>query len=198
MPLSSTQIPQLPQLKRPLPHKPRESAGHTTFRSSLYQGPHSARTWQNREDHENQHHHHVEMTSRLPERSPIELTDRQKDLDDFEQEEEQIPTHHREKEIINSPIKDSPEKTPVLEEEQQSTERIPETNSAERIFMSRTEWILKMKEIFANLVTEFEETLFHKALIMKRIKNESKVIFSKDSLTSNSLLRTLNLWDWIH
>lgn len=181
LPLSSTQIPklpQIPQLKRPLPHKPKENAGSNTFRSNLYQGPHSARTWQTREDHENQHH--VEMTSRLPERSPIEpeMTDRK--FDDFE-EEPILSVRPREKEIINSPIKNismknSPEKKQEVSEEQQITERIPETNSAERIFMSRTEWILKMKEIFENLVTEFEETLFHKALIMKRIKNESKVI----------------------
>ncbi len=42
--------------------------------------------------------------------------------------------------------------------------------------MGRTEWIMKMKEIFATLITDFEETLFHKALIMKRIREESKVL----------------------
>ena len=51
-----------------------------------------------------------------------------------------------------------------------------EEASTKRMLMSRVEWMLQIQEIFHKLVIEFDENIFHKNLIIQRIK-ESKEVF---------------------
>jgi len=56
----------------------------------------------------------------------------------------------------------SPSKSKELEQE--------ESASIGKLFMSRVEWMLQLKEIFHRLVLEFDENIFHKRYIIQKIR----------------------------
>lgn len=75
--------------------------------------------------------------------------------------------------------KSAPKAPKITKPKKEKEEVIPQTfRQKENRFMSRVDWIVRIKDIFNSLIVQFDQKVFDKVFIIKSIQEKEKVYFA--------------------